>query len=596
MKICISAGVATIACLMVLCATCAAAQPGEKKLLEYGWDVPTPVYVAENIREMEKRPFDGILMRIPSIGRVFHNQKYDEATIQNELDACRAIEWGIFTDNFIIVYAASTMDWFSDEDWDAVLHNVRLNAKAAKLARCVGLCFDHEPYGDNPWRYPSQKHADAKSFDEYQAIARKRGAQFMQAIEAEFSSPVIHTFFQLSYFDALAKELDPQVRDRKLSQAGYGLLPAFLNGMLDVASPGVIITDGNEPSYYYTEPLQYFRAFHSIKQTALALVAPENRVKYRTQMQASQALYVDYLFKYWPHATPATHMTEQERAKWFEHNTYWALYTSDRYVWLYSEKMNWWKNENLPPGLEDAVISARRKIAAREGLGFEMTEIIAHAKQREAEHLQAILGEMTKTVPRLQAGIRPLIDGKPGENAWLGETGLDQFAPYAYAKEGALTAKTFARVAYDDANLYIAVRCEEPRMAERKVVGTNRDDDVWLGDSVDVFLTPEQSRTPFYHIIINPSNVRWDAIHSPDVSLEWNPEYESATSDGPDYWLLELAVPWASLNMDAPQSGEKLHANICRQRSVGEDTEHSSWSRCVRGFVERDRFGEWVME
>ena len=26
-------------------------------------------------------------------------------------------------------------------------------------------------------------------------------------------------------------------------------------------------------------------------------------------------------------------MTPEERAQWFEHNTYWALYTSDRYVW-----------------------------------------------------------------------------------------------------------------------------------------------------------------------------------------------------------------------------------------------------------------------
>jgi len=33
-------------------------------------------------------------------------------------------------------------------------------------------------------------------------------------------------------------------------------------------------------------------------------------------------------------------MTPEERAQWFEHNTYWALYTTDEYVWCYSERMN----------------------------------------------------------------------------------------------------------------------------------------------------------------------------------------------------------------------------------------------------------------
>ena len=34
----------------------------EKKLIQYGFDVQGPAYVAEHIREMEKKPFDGIMM------------------------------------------------------------------------------------------------------------------------------------------------------------------------------------------------------------------------------------------------------------------------------------------------------------------------------------------------------------------------------------------------------------------------------------------------------------------------------------------------------------------------------------------------------
>jgi hypothetical protein len=34
-----------------------------KKIIEYGWDVPYPGFIRDHIREMEKRPFEGILFR-----------------------------------------------------------------------------------------------------------------------------------------------------------------------------------------------------------------------------------------------------------------------------------------------------------------------------------------------------------------------------------------------------------------------------------------------------------------------------------------------------------------------------------------------------
>ncbi len=84
-------------------------------------------------------------------------------------------------------------------------------------------------------------------------------------------------------------------------------------------------------------------------------------------------------------------------------------------------------------------------------------------------------------------------------------------------------------------------------MKRLDIVGAKRDDDVWRGDSVDVFLAPGPERTPFYHVIMNPKNVRWDARHE-GVSgdLSWNPEYQSATQRGDDYWTVELAIPWAT--------------------------------------------------
>ncbi|HIE03634.1 MAG TPA: hypothetical protein EYP61_02620 [Candidatus Latescibacteria bacterium] len=38
-------------------------RPG-KKLVEYGWDVPSPAFVRRHIRKMERLPFDGIVLRL----------------------------------------------------------------------------------------------------------------------------------------------------------------------------------------------------------------------------------------------------------------------------------------------------------------------------------------------------------------------------------------------------------------------------------------------------------------------------------------------------------------------------------------------------
>ena len=138
-------------------------------------------------------------------------------------------------------------------------------------------------------------------------------------------------------------------------------------------------TARRDPVTIYTSPLQFYEVYHAMRQSALSMVAPENTTKYHAQVQAAQALYVDYLFALgrWGDGdsiTPARALTPEERAQWFEHNVYYALQTSDEYVWLYSENMNWWENRDLPPGLRTAVESAKRKQAQQEPLGFEVAD------------------------------------------------------------------------------------------------------------------------------------------------------------------------------------------------------------------------------
>ena len=45
----------------------------------------------------------------------------------------------ILTDNFIVLYGASQMDWFSDKDWALAEDQIRFAATLAKAANCKGI-------------------------------------------------------------------------------------------------------------------------------------------------------------------------------------------------------------------------------------------------------------------------------------------------------------------------------------------------------------------------------------------------------------------------------------------------------------------------
>lgn len=353
-----------------------------KKLIEYGWDVPATDFVRAHIREMEQRPFDGLIFKLKTGGNVLEPTATDEAALAEDFDNLANIAWERFTDNFIILWAASAQDWFDDAHWQAIEHNVALAGKAARIGKCVGVCFDAEPYGTNPWAYKSAAHKDTKTFAEYQIQARLRGAQFIKALERELPNPHILTFYQLGLFSHLCKPMPAEERDKALSEHDYALLPAFTNGMLEGSSPGMRITDGNEHAYYYTDEQAYLRSYHAITQDALYLVDPALRARYRAQVQAGQALYIDQYFGLRTQRVLGNYMTPDEQPKWFEHNVYWALSTSDRYVWCYSERMDWWKNASVPEGCEAAIRSARDKVEKGQPLGFDLRPIVNAADKR----------------------------------------------------------------------------------------------------------------------------------------------------------------------------------------------------------------------
>ncbi|MDE2888502.1 MAG: hypothetical protein OXR72_09805 [Gemmatimonadota bacterium] len=592
-----------------------------KKLVKMGWDLRPPSYVAEHIREMEKRPFDGIFIR-PTFGHTFYMVDLDEAAAEAEIEAMGRIVWRKFTENFIYFHCDDNVDWFDDSLWgenSPFLRNIGWCAKAARVGGCVGLAFDPEfVYWGRPycaWKYEWQKHREEKSFAEYERIVRKRGAQYMDRIQVEFPDPVILTLFWTSMprFQEAALETDPSRREAILKSDYYGLLPAFMNGMLEAAGPETIIVDGDEQSYYNNNELHYFRAYHGIHQTGLALIPPELRGKYRRQVQAGHAVYGDHLCGTMANHTEATYVSPEERALWVEHNAYWALKSSDRYVWFYSERMDWWNGRNLPGFLESALRSAKEKVAQGRPLGFDVDEIARKGHLGKVRAEARPIQPRALRVPRLRAAA-PDIDGVLTDEAWNEAGCSGSFINYVAARAKRLETVTEALMTYDDTSLYVAFHCNEPEMD--KTHPALFTDLGGRADQVEVVVAADEGIKAYFHIRLDLANARWDARtetgrseHGSDIATGrevygrdsmWSGEYRTATRKEADSWSAEFAIPWRTLGMASPKPGDRLKGNLHRwthRRPATGVLEFSTWSetRYNRG-VEFENFGTWIIE
>ena len=267
------------------------------------------------------------------------------------------------------------------------------------------MLFDPEPYTE-PYKQFSYRHQAGRarhSFEEYCRQARQRGHELMEAIVAEYPNTVLYTYFLFSECSqALGTGAEPQA---ELSNDGYGLLPSFADGMLDRMPATVTLIDGNEAAYRYNSDAAFDAAFVRIKNACKALVSPENRAKFRAQVQVSNGIYLD------AYVNPPTSPWYIDglggpRVDRLEANVAAALHAADQYVLVYGERARWW-----PPHAPDA---AAPKTWAEAMPGIEFALLSAKDPAEAARHkLKEMRSEGTLTNLLLNGDFTVGKDGQP---------------------------------------------------------------------------------------------------------------------------------------------------------------------------------------
>ena len=336
-------------------------------VLSFGWSTPDTKYLHDNVTAVERTPFDGTTVQVgfPRLdkGSAWNNNARDNLgwkvfskhrlydpryTADLTAPAVRDLTATPFTryrSNYLVICSympdptVVTMDWF-DDTWCANLAaNTGLIATVAKQGGCEGILFDPEEYGCAVWSWPKLREDPLyrdRTYRETQEKVRQRGAEFARALNAGYPGIrilSIHAWDTVLRYDGtrpVGRDLFPDV--------GYGLLPAFLDGILEGSDERTVIVDGIETTYWVDALPDFVAKARTLKDRGAEL--SEVPDLFRQKVRVGFAVWLDR-----DHTAQPWYPVEQDKNHWTPERLAYVigngLAAGDGLVWVYSETATW---------------------------------------------------------------------------------------------------------------------------------------------------------------------------------------------------------------------------------------------------------------
>lgn len=169
------------------------------------------------------------------------------------------------------------------------------------------------------------------------------------------------------------------------------------------------------------------------------------------------------------------------------------------------------------------------------------------------------------------------LDGKLDDAGWQG---LPEATGFRLPGKGELLApeaQTAFRMTWDDAALYIAVRCTNANAATLQPT-----DNVWGTDNFEFFFAPEHTfASAYYQMAVSAFGKSWGPTHF--LGHMWNvddtviPPFTTAVARENGYWVCEMTVPFTSLKEGAPKAGDSWRVNLARNRGCWSALPIGNW-------------------
>ncbi|MFH1616940.1 MAG: sugar-binding protein [Planctomycetota bacterium] len=202
------------------------------------------------------------------------------------------------------------------------------------------------------------------------------------------------------------------------------------------------------------------------------------------------------------------------------------------------------------------------------------------------------------SVPTLKftrTGTPPVIDADLSDTCWKRSVAFGAFVNIngTWSRE-----QTEGFLAYDDAYLYVAARCHESQVNSMTPDNKSHDDPkMALGDCLEIYFDVDHGHNAFYHLMINQLGNIYEASCDTKETvrdISWNPDCKVATTVGRNEWMVELAIPFASLSITSPMPGTTWGFNLNRERHRSNSSnEYGSWAM-TKSFNDPTQFGNIV--
>ncbi len=157
-------------------------------------------------------------------------------------------------------------------------------------------------------------------------------------------------------------------------------------------------------------------------------------------------------------------------------------------------------------------------------------------------------GTATMAATALPEATAIKLDGAFTEAVWEHVPAVSDFRQRDPKDGGAPTFATDGKVAYDESNLYVAIRAHDPEPDRLVGLRTRRDTDSssdWLKVIVDSF----HDRRTAFEFGVNPAGVKEDRAWSNDGNDDsgWDAVWDVAVSRDKDGWRAEFRIPFSQL-------------------------------------------------
>lgn len=179
------------------------------------------------------------------------------------------------------------------------------------------------------------------------------------------------------------------------------------------------------------------------------------------------------------------------------------------------------------------------------------------------------------------------IDGDLNEECWLKARWSTPFVQIDSPLGSPV--QTRAAFLYNSRNLYVAFRCEEPKIGGMKADFKGHDSPVYLDDSVELLVDTNLDEVTYYHFVVNSAGIKYDEMG--DKSISWDPEWDVKVGKSENEWTVECRIPRKVFNLTSMPPNNSWNVNMMRNRYVSGESEHFAWS-CPYGSIHKPwRFG-----